>query len=136
MGFGQFFDDVGNFFGDLLGTGESSARRQNEMNREFQENMSNTAIQRRMADMKAAGINPILAAGDGASTPAGNAGAGGQGAGATISKISNGIGNSAREIKNYIGHPYGNSAKFIEQKYGKQALQSVIKNAAKTLATL
>lgn len=133
MGWGEFFNDVGNFFGDITGTGESSARRQNEINREFQENMSNTAIQRRMADMEKAGINPILAAGDGASTPSGNAGAGGQGAGASINQMSNLISSSAKQLKTYIAHPYGSSAKYIEQNFGKKALKSVITNAAKTL---
>jgi 3-oxoacyl-(acyl-carrier-protein) synthase len=64
------FDAIANLVGGVLQ--RKSDKSEASKNRFFQEKMSNTSYQRAMADMRAAGLNPMLAYQQGgASTPSG-----------------------------------------------------------------
>lgn len=58
----------------IANSANAASAEQAQLNRDFQERLSNSAYQRQVTDMSAAGLNPMLAymKGGGASTPAGN----------------------------------------------------------------
>lgn len=102
--------------------GADSANRANsaiaDENRKWQERMSSTAHRREVEDLKAAGLNPILSANAGASTPAGNT--------AQMQNIAQGLSANVKEARMLTGalEQQGKQNALLDAQIGKTKMET------------
>lgn len=105
---------------------------QAKINRDWQAEMSNTAHQREVADLRAAGINPILSAyGSGASTPSGSSASADTSYAAAMGSIAQSALSTAGSLASAIES--ANATKFAAKKSAKATVKSAKTTAKATV---